>query len=161
VCNFRAVIPFVWRVWTDDNTGWIMRISLTSGVTPAPRRILFFRIWFRDRRSWRRRMFVPFARNTPYARVGALRIKRCAEHKQCNRDRRQNFERFHFHRLYLYHFAARNSDGCSTRQIQKRFEQLRHDQACLPQLAQAVFFFENSELVQFNSSKQGAIDRPH
>src|SRR5207249_12173910 len=43
----------------------------------------------------------PFTPYTAYARVRALRVKRCAEHKQRNRDRRQNFQRFHFHRFVL------------------------------------------------------------
>ena len=46
-------------------------------------------------------MLNPFMRYTTYARVRALRVKRCAERKQRNRDRRQNFQRFHFHRFVL------------------------------------------------------------
>ncbi len=36
-----------------------------------------------------------------YARVRALRVQGCAEHNQCNHDRRQNFQRFRFHRFVL------------------------------------------------------------
>src|SRR5437764_11246097 len=78
-----------------------MRISLRRRVTVGRRRIFFFSLCFGDRRSLGRPMFHPFTPYTAYARVRALRVKRCAEHKQRNRDRRQNFQRFHFHRFVL------------------------------------------------------------
>jgi len=99
VCNFRAIIPFMRRIWTDDDTGWIMSIALSGGISATPRRIFFLSLFFRDRRSWSGGVFVPFARNTPYTGVSALRVKRCAEHKECNRDCQHNFHRFHFHIL--------------------------------------------------------------
>src|SRR5437867_1006986 len=100
-CDLRAVVLFMRRVRAHNNSRRIMSISLTGGVTPSPQRILFFSLCFGDRRSLGRPMLNPFTPYTAYARVRALRVKRCAEHKQRNRDRRQNFQRFHFHRFVL------------------------------------------------------------
>ena len=44
-------------------------------------------------------MFDPFTRYTADARVRALRVNGCAEHKQRYYDRRDNFQRFRFHRF--------------------------------------------------------------
>ena len=105
MCNFGAVIPFVRRIWTLDNTGWIMRISLSGGITAAPRRILFFRVCFRDLLSFNRRMFAPFTRYTAYARVRALRVNSCAEHKQPRYYSRDNVHRCLFHSLSFVTFS--------------------------------------------------------
>ena len=59
-----------------------MSISLTEGITPSLRRILFVSLCLGDRRSWGRPMFNLFMLYTAYARVRALRIKRCTEHKR-------------------------------------------------------------------------------
>src|SRR5947208_12969891 len=85
VCDFRAVVLLMRRIRAHNNSRRIMRISLTGGVTPSLRRILFFSLCFGDRRSWGRPMVNPFMRYTAYARVRALRVKRCAEHKKPNR----------------------------------------------------------------------------
>src|SRR3954469_16409328 len=71
------------------------------------------------------------------------------------------FRDLFFISLSFVYFAARDSDGCSTRPIQKRFEQLRRDPACFLGLAQAIFFFENSKLVQFNAAKQRPVNGGH
>jgi len=68
-----------------------MSISLTGGVTPSLRRILFVSLGLGDRRSWGRPMFNPLMLYTAYARVRALRVQVCPEPTQCNSDRRQNF----------------------------------------------------------------------
>ena len=101
VCDLRTVVPFMRRVRARHNSRRIMRISLAGGVSPSLHRIFFFSLCFGDRRSWGRAMLNPFMRYTAYARVRALRVKRCAEHKQRNRDRRQNFQIFDFHRFVL------------------------------------------------------------
>src|SRR5215831_2168998 len=85
VCNFRALKSFMRRIWTDDNTGWIMGISLTHWVISSPRWILFLRICFADRFGFSGLLFLSLTRDTAYARVRALRIYGSAEHKQCNR----------------------------------------------------------------------------
>ena len=65
-----------------------MGIPLTDRVTSASGRIFFFSVCFGDRCSFHGRLFPPCARNAAYARVRALCVQRCAEHTQCNRDRR-------------------------------------------------------------------------
>ena len=96
----------MWRIWTGDNAGRIMRIPLTDRVTSAPGRIFFFSVCLGDRGGFSGRLFSSFARYAAYARVRALRVQGCAENTQRNRDRRQNFQRFHFHRLFLIIFRS-------------------------------------------------------
>ena len=126
-----------------------------SGRIFAPMwwRIFFVSVCFRDCRR------VHHAMALAYPRVGALGIKSCAYCKKPGYNCGGSFHEFCFH-IFIFgkDFAAGNSDGCSARQIQKGFEPVRRDLACLLQVAQAVFFFENSKLVQFNSSKQGAVN---
>jgi hypothetical protein len=78
-----------------------MRIPLTDRVTSAAGRIFFFSVCFGDWRTFKRRLFPAFARYAADAGVRALCVQGCAEHTQCNRDRRQNFQRFHFHKFVL------------------------------------------------------------
>ncbi len=123
---------------------------------PIRWRIFFLSVCFRDCRCF------DDAVTLTYPRVDALGIKSCANCKKPGHNCNDKFLGLLFSYFILgKDFAAGNSDGCSTRQIQKRFEPVRRDPACLFQVAQSVFFFENSELVQFNSSQQGAINRPH
>ncbi len=88
VCNFGALVLFMRRIRTDDNTGRIVGISLTDWVTSSPRRILFFSVCFADRFGFDRPLFRPFTRYTADPGVRALRIQGCAEHKQRNCARR-------------------------------------------------------------------------
>src|SRR5215217_8593179 len=87
VCNFRAVILFVRRIRTADDAGRIVRISLARGVSPSLHWIFFFSLCFGDRFGWGRPVLNAFTRYTAYARIGALSVKRCAGHKQRNRNR--------------------------------------------------------------------------
>ena len=68
------------RVWTDDDTRWIMRISLTLGVSPSLDRIFFFSLCFADRFGFNRALFTLLTLYAAYPRVRALRVKGCAEH---------------------------------------------------------------------------------
>ena len=106
VCNFGALVLLMRRIWADDNTGWIMRISLADGVSPSLHWIFFFGVCFADRFGFGCPLFSPFTRYTAYARIRALRVHGCAEHSQCDCDRRYNFQRFHFHRLFLVIFRS-------------------------------------------------------
>jgi len=68
-----------------------MRISLAGGVSPSLHRIFFFSLCFGDRFGFNRLLFLPFTRYTAYARVRALRVHGCAEHKQPCYYSRHNF----------------------------------------------------------------------
>src|SRR6266480_5417659 len=86
MCHFRAVVLFMRRIWTADNTGWISRISLGRGVSPSLHRIFFISLCFGDRLSFSRLLFLPFTRYAAYARVGTvpalLRVSSRAEYKK-------------------------------------------------------------------------------
>jgi len=99
VCDFGAFILFMRRIWTDDNTGWIMSISFAGGISSSLYRIFFLSLCFADGLSFNRRLFLPFTRYTAYARVRALRIDGYAGHKQRDYDCRDDFQRFRFHGL--------------------------------------------------------------
>ena len=104
-----------------------MRVTGPRRIVASRGRVLLFSLCFGDRRSFGHPLLMLY---TAYARVRALRVKRCAEDKQRNRDRRQNFQRICFHICKLG-FVIGKSDGCPPRQIQKSFEQLRGDPTCL------------------------------
>ena len=100
-----------------------MRVTGPRRIVASLGRVFLLSICFGDRRSLGHPSVMLY---TAYARVRALRVKRCAEDKQRNRDRRQNFQRICFHICKLG-FVIGKSDGCPPRQIQQRFEKLRSD----------------------------------
>ena len=81
-------------------------------------------------------MFNPFMLYTAYARVRALSVKRCAEHKQRNRDRRQEFSEISFsYDLSFVRFRSWKLRRMFAAANSKRFEKLLRDPACFLQLA--------------------------
>src|SRR2546428_1889493 len=108
VCDFRAVVLLMRRIRADNKSRLLMRISLGGRVPAARRRIFFFSVCFRDRRCFDHGMALT------YARVDALRVQSCAEHKKGNRDCRDDFQRFRFHRFVLRKISqpATQTDVC-------------------------------------------------
>ena len=155
--NLRAVILLIGRIWAANNSRSIMRVPVCRRISSGFRRIFLLSVFLRNRCCLHHRVGCSCVKCIPLLGVSGR-----ANQKEPGYNYSDSFHEFCVHiRSSVKIFAAGNSDGCTTRQIQKRFEQLRCDPTCLLQFAQPVFFFENSELVQFNPSKQGAVDRPH
>ena len=64
MCNFRAVILLVWRIWARYDSRRIMRISVPRWIVSVIRRVFFFRICLGDR----------FPRHDRVGRAGINRI---------------------------------------------------------------------------------------
>ena len=109
VCNFRAIILFIRRIWAHDNTRRIMRISRGHRVAISLHRILLLSLCLGDRLRVSRPVVNSLVAYTSDPRVVALREDSGPEAKERNRDRRYNFHRFRFHRFTLRKISQRGT----------------------------------------------------
>jgi hypothetical protein len=129
--NLRAVILLIRWVWAANNSRSIMRVPVSGRISSVFRRIFLLSVFLRNRCCLHHRVGCSCVKCIPL-----LGVSRRANQKEPGYNYGDGSHEFCVHiRSSVKIFAAGNSDGCPARQIQKRFEQLRRDPACLLQFA--------------------------